>query len=320
LGLLFQLHYFTIVVGWWWGWSWLQLTNVKSRVRHATVFVLGFVLPNLTFVLFELRHRFFLSHIVMESLFGGGKQQLVQPSLLQMVLLPIWFTGENVQRVLLYLVAHEWVSWGAGVILLCSLCVRLFILMKRRVNTLEIWFLLSWCSLVLLGSIMPTLIDEYYAAPLWFLVLWYVALAVKRVIRMRSVFGYVLIGVVMSWGVLRSPLFMQPNWSAGVPEIRAVADIIAHDVQHTHVQFFNIAAFTDSDTKGVRYRYFLDVAGVAPQDKDTYQGVPVLYVIAREPWGVLRERDVWETSAFTHGSAAVLGTIQDVTVYRVQKE
>jgi hypothetical protein len=79
-------------------------------------------------------------------------------------------------------------------------------------------------------------------------------------------------------------------------------------------------AFTDSDTKGVRYRYFLDVAGVAPQDKDTYQGVPVLYVIAREPWGVLRERDVWETSAFTHGSAAVLGTIQDVTVYRVQKE
>jgi len=100
LGLLFQLHYFTIALGLAWLLTMFTSLNHQShrrKIRHWITFISAFILPNLTFVIFDFTHEHFYWNIFKATLSGGTEQQYLTPTIYSVLVNPLFYTKTVLQ-------------------------------------------------------------------------------------------------------------------------------------------------------------------------------------------------------------------------------
>ena len=313
LGLLFQLHYFTLVLGWplFLVVSHLKITQ-KIKFGLLAVASLTFILPNLSFVLFDLTHNFFYFNIVKESFFTSSATSYFQIQPLTLLTAPILFSYKTLQ------------SLGFGELSWLVVLLKLFLFWRigRRyleTRTLDLSSLVaSTYLLFLLGtSFFPALTDLYHLAYLWWGLLFILVSESKSLIKSKALVTFLIVGIgivlaLSSIKVLQQP----PDWSQNMPLIRKLSGIVVNDLSNNPTASFNIAAFTDIDARAIRYRYFLIRAGKTPDGIDQYPESERIYIISPHDESATKLNPAWEIQSVRDTSWTAVSTESGVTVYR----
>jgi len=319
LGLLFQLHYFTFVLGT----AMLillydkyrQQVQLKKILLSSSLFIIGMILPNLTFIIFDLTHDFFYWKIISASFAGNTAQNFIDFKLTNIVTFPVSFFSQL------------WSELGFGNVLgigmffwmalSCILVIKRYLQTKQvELSTLIVGSLLAF---LILGFIFPNLIDNHHLAYLWWGLFFVVLNETNRLIRKKYLLllSVILLTIV---GVNSFKFLSQlPDWSQNMPLTRSLANIIIADLNLHPSDNFNLAALTDADTRGTRYRYFLLPAGFQASGIDQYDSNEIIYVITPHSEEVSKQNPAWELSSIKEISWQLLGTEQGLHVYKANK-
>lgn len=317
LGLLFQLHYFTLALG---AGAlltlvWQKRLTIRKKLFQAGVFLGSFVLPNLTFVLFDITHAGFYRKILFESFAGSGSQKFFVLNPLQFMLGPaeyLWLT----------------LSHFIGNSVLGGVLVTLFVIWlgktlatawQTKTATPQSLVAVSWLAFLFIVSFFPSLRDEYHSAALWIGVAVALLESTQKFWREFSTLQKRSLLVVITFCfVWQNNIFRPPTWQENMPRLKSIGETIATDSKNqTNI---NIASFVDSDTRATRFRYFIINSGALPDHPDTYPQSQVLYVITPHDWEQTRLNPAWELDTFretTH--SAQIWTDDEWYVFRVQK-
>lgn len=314
LGLLLQLHYFAVaggVIG-----LAIFLKQKNKRWLDAILFISSAVLPNLTFVIFDLTHEGFYSKILLESFSGQSGQNLVDFSIAGIVLGPAWYLMDisvklinlKVFGILLFFIFLWWMKD----------VIRQSIKKYKESDYVseDLQLVLSWLVFLVGTSIFPSLLDDYHSAALWVGV--FVALVLFLQKRFQKIWLPFLL-VLAGWMFLANRFWREPSWMENMPILREVGFVIADDAKRLEEKQANIASFVDSDTKGVRFRYFIKTKGVQLLSADQYPEAKVLYAITPHNWEETILNPAWELETFKKASVSGIWERDGWRIFRVEK-
>jgi len=315
LGLLFQLHYFSIALIV----PWLMIAwKKKSSILSWVLFISAFLLANLNFIFFDLTHDWFYLKILKDSFVGGSSQQLLNFSLAHMLTAPFIFTNDTFSKLS---TSPGIYSWPVTVIFLIYSLRKINRFLRGNKIELETMIVGTWLGLLAIISLFPTLANDYYANYLWFgLIMIMLKAFITLSSRLKLNYFFVFLGILFSVRLLiKIDLNRQPTWQENMPLIRQLSKIVSDDAQ-IQSKTFNIASLAESDTRAIRYRYFLDVAGSESLGVDDYSRTEVLYVISPHDIATSQQNPAWEISTFIDQQWQLLGSIDKINVFKVEKK
>lgn len=298
LGLLFQLHYFTIALGLAWLLTMLTSLNdqsLKRKLCHWIVFCSAFTLPNLTFVIFDLTHEYFYWNILKATLAGGGEQQYLMPSISSVLINPIVYTKTVLQGL------FEFPTVITSLLTLSFFAWLFYNLFKIKPNLVG-WFSVSWFGMMILVGLFPLTVNDYHSNYLWFGLIIFFVLLIEKFIKKTSQFAFPLTIILLTvYFIFHNQVFSALNWSENMPLIRNLSHAIVLDAQahgYSAQTKIAVAALTDADTRAIRYRYFLIVGGLQPIGIDQYPNADVLYIISPHDESTSKLNPAWELQTF----------------------
>ncbi|MFZ5438058.1 MAG: glycosyltransferase family 39 protein [Patescibacteria group bacterium] len=311
LGLLFQLHYFSLplVIAY-------LLIFFHDRKKHWSeliLFSLLFILPNLSFLIFDLTHDFFYFKILKESFFGGSDQQYFSFNLINFLIIPIKFIfnlliGLFFTSKLLIIFLELIFFW-----LVFKNIKHYFI--TKEIN-LKILLSFVWFCFFLMIGFFPTVFDEYHSSYLWF-GFFYLFIEFFGQKKLMLIF-YFLLALLMYKNI---NLNRQPNWSENLPLLRSLSEIIVNDYKDNYSgKKVNLASLTDVDTRATRYRYFLQKEKILVDGVDQYPQATVLYVISPHDLAKTKSNQAWEIASFLDQVWVEVGVVDQIFIYRVTKD
>lgn len=314
LGLLFQLHYFTIALAAAALVAWCYTTPKKWL--HAFTLVAAFILPNLTFVVFDLTHQGFYSSILLESFSGDSQQKFFVFSLTRFITAPVLYLFDVSSKFL--------ASKTLGVALTISMIAFLVLQIKKIFTTqknsskkLTLEYLqlaASWMAFLGIIIFFPSLHDDYQSGMLWITL----ALITVRVLqKITKKLWHVLLVVILIWLCFANQLWRQPAWEENMPRIRTAALAIAEDAKNkTNV---NVASFVDPQTRAIRFRYFISNEKIQLLGVDDYTQTETLYAVTEKTWEETIQNPAWELNGFRDASASAIWSDNSWTVWRAEK-
>lgn len=314
LGLLFQLHYFSAAVGII-GLA-IFLKQTKKDWLGAILFVGAAVLPNLTFVLFDLTHEGFYRQIIFESLFGQTQQKFVVVSLVSMIKTALAYLLEIGTK----LTGSVFLAWP----LLGVWLVYAYRQLKNFIDNFktgtyvqeDAQLVLSWLIFLLGTSIFPALLDDYHSAVLW------PSLALVTIYFLRHHWPkkwFLLLFLILSWLIYANQFWRPPTWMENMPRLRRTGLAVASDAKLQANPNLNVASFVDPETRAIRFRYFIDTAEVTMLSFDDYPRTEILYAITPHDWPTTAQNPAWELDTFRQASATAIWQEDDWTIYRIEK-
>jgi len=320
LGLLFQLHYFTIALGLAWLLTMVKSLNRQSlgrKIRHWLFFVSAFMLPNLTFVIFDVTHEYFYWNILKASLIGGTEQQYLLPSIQSLLLSPAHYTHVVIQG--LFALSPSILT----ILLTVAFSVWWLKHLLASQPTLFGWFSISWLGILGLTWLFPLTIDDYHSNYLWFGFIIFLVLLIEKTTKRVSRFAFPLMIVLLTiYFVLHNHAFTPPYWSENIPLTRNLSNAIVLDAQSSGYDAqtkIAVAALTDADTRAGRYRYFLIAGGLEPVGIDQYPNADVLYIISIYDETSSKQNPAWELQTFIDLPWQEVYTEGESRVFRADK-
>jgi hypothetical protein len=305
LGLLFQLHYFTFALL---GAAMVTLFKMRKKVKLIDVFlfILGFILPNLSFVVFDITHQGFFRKIIFDSFVGSGTQKFFQISWQAILLGPflyLWdvstkFSGSKI----------------LGLLLLVATFVFGLSFKKRSMEEKQL--LISWVMFLGMTSFFPTLLNEYHSGAMW------VGLSIVMVWGVKKIFAkwwWLVLIIIGTWMIWANQFWRQPTWQENMPRLKNVGDVISKDLSFQKTSNVNIASFVDPETRGLRFRYFIDLNNQKLLGFDDYPRTEILYAITPHSWEETIQNPAWELDTFRQASASAIWQDNDWRVFRVVK-
>ncbi|MGD9129756.1 MAG: glycosyltransferase family 39 protein [Candidatus Woesebacteria bacterium] len=353
LGLMFQLHYFTLAAGVAWlivivyslsssthsSKSRAQVQKIKLAkfqlakqlfrkikrlnkifylefLKHFALFISFFILPNLSFIIFDLSHEYFYWNIINRS-FSSGSQQIVFFSLKNLLFNPIKFSQLLMQG-LFSLSAHF--ALGLALFFILYLAKIIYQAVKNKKLSLSFLIAITFFNFLIQISFFPKTYDDYHLAWLYFGILYLIIDLIFKLLAKNKKIFYLFIFFLTTYMLANIKIFRQSLWSENMPLIREIAYSIAADVKKNNLnQRFNIAAFTDSNTRGIRYRYFLDVAELKPLDIYHYPEAEVLYVITPHDEKITQTNNVWELDTFKNARIKKVSEFENIKIFKLEK-
>ncbi len=307
LGLLFQLHYFTIALSLAAG---LIFFGEKKKNWQAWfLFVITFVLPNLTFLIFDLTHAGFYRQIVYQSFFGQSGQKFVVFSWQGFLLGPFQYLLDISSKFL----GSQILGFGLAIAWIFQVWQNLKV---KKVDE-KTQLIIAWIFFLLFTSFFPKLLDDYHSAVLW------PSLAIALVLTLQQIFSKhwpIMIGCLLIWLIYANRFWRVPNWQENMPKIRAAALAIAEDAKQQNEPKINVASLVDPETRGIRFRYFIINAKQNLLGFDDYPQTQILYAITPHSWEETIKNPAWELNTFRQASAAAIYSDGEWTVFRVKKD
>lgn len=295
LGILVQLHYIDLVFGPILGLSLLWLYKPKEWLKEIILMVVGFVLGNSLFLIFELRHGFPNTRSVWEFITRGG--HTVAPrtyNFLELFLEIYRRTFETVFQTIANPVLNI-ISYG-------SLAGFLIWLLKQAREKKILLFSWLFIGMLGLGFYKGTLLDHYFN---FIIILPFIILGV---VLSRHKILWTLIPVLLYLSVIRWFIFTPPNNL--VAQTMEVDKIVLGMVDG---QDFNFALITPGNSDHA-YRYFLEVWGkkakviynpeIDPERKSVTNQLIVVCEGSCAPLG----NPLWEVAGF--GRAEISQVVQ----------
>jgi len=314
LGLLFQLHYFSIAVG-----IIYLVIFIKQKRKDwlsLLLFSLLAILPNLTFLIFDITHEGFYRKIIFESLLGESKQNFVSFSLFGIILGPIQY--------MFGVISDFFGSWVLGTLFSFVWFIYLIKIVRKFIKEFtktkyldeQSQLIISWVFFLILTSLFPSLLDNYHSATLWIGIAIPVVLFLKQLFKKKYL--YISIPLII-YLIYANHFWRQPTWMENMPKLQRVGEVIANDMKGQTSDQINIASFVDSDTRATRFRYFVDVHDQQLLTYYQYPQTEILYAITPHSWAETIENPVWEVETFQEASASVIWEEGEWRIYRVSK-
>lgn len=314
LGLLFQLHYFTIALVA--PALFILLRQYKKNCLEILIFFVSFVLPNITFLVFDLTHEGFYRHIILESFIGDSNQKFFVFSLKNFIIGPIKYLFDISDKFM-----------GSKILGLGLIISWLFDSLKtlkqeknnyqnsKKINE-KTQLILAWIFFLLLTSFFPSLVDDHHSSVLW------LSFAIVTVITLQNTFKkhwQTIIILLVIWLIYTNHFWRQPNWQENMPQLRTAALVIADDAKKQTTSNINIASLVDPETRGIRFRYFITHAGQKLLGFDDYPKSEILYAISPHSWQETIKNPAWELDTFREASATAIWNDGWWTVFRINK-
>jgi hypothetical protein len=316
VGLLFQLHYFTIALApaAFLVFFWQAKLTWRQKLVHCLLLSLGWLLPNLSFVIFDLTHEGFYRKILIDLFVV---EQPTQFSLGSPLLWPLTALDY------LWDISHKFMSnfWLGGVTFLVFLVwwgrtLQKGFSLKKADESFQL--AISWLVFLLITALLPGLKDDYHSAVLWVAIP--TSLLVTTKVWWQKLNGFrqtVLLLIIVVFLSFQNQLWRSPTWQENMPLIRSAAGAIAEDARgKTNL---NIASFVDPDTRATRFRYFVINSGVTLLTINEYPQADVLYIITPHPWEETRKNPAWELETFRQGATKLIWQADGWTVFKIMK-
>lgn len=307
LGLLFQLHYFTIaLVG-----AWL-VTFLKQRPKkyiQAISFWLAFILPNLTFVIFDLTHEGFYRKILWESFFGDSSQKFIVFDWQNLLLGPLQYLSDVNAKLL-------GVTWWMGLALGLSWLIYAYQKLKNGQDE-ERQLIYSWMFFLLLTSLFPTLLNDYHSAVLWPSLALSLVWLITKLAKKKSF--YVVLVALTTWLFVANRIWREPTLEENMPRLREIGQNIAKDALANQETAVNVASLVDPDARATRFRYFVIQAGQELMAFDQYPHSQVLYLISQNSFAESMKNPAWELETFKEASANQIWSDGEWQVWKAKK-
>lgn len=313
LGIMFQLHYlaasFIIVVS-------LTLSLAKNLQKIILVLA-GFFVAISPQILFEIRHEFFVTKLLVKQLSIG--QNISPPALFSPhfsnIIQQVFLTFTNSSQFLYLIIPFLLIS------------LYLYIRKNQKSQVIIAFLILSTISGLVLTSLYSGEFGFHYLAPI------YVSLPLLLAISLAFAFSFfnnvaartiiiIVIAQIFSANILSLNLDRQEGFTMpkgwNLSGIKKVSKIIAGDVSSGKT--FNIASTLDGDTRARPYRYLVEVMGKIPLDVEHYPESDAIYLIARDDQEKIKSYTVWEVSSFSPFTIEKYWDIQNgIKLYKLIK-
>ena len=288
-GVTFHFHYLTLVI--------LPailfylFSHQRAILKKSSLaFFLGFIISISPIILFELRHKFFLTNQLIKQLVSDAS--------------PIGtsYFVSNLKNALGY-ISEDAIGINSLYLLFFILfAFSIYLLFKKAIKEQKptLLFLIYLIALNLIfaslyfGSLQP-----HYLAVAYVSIFIFAGAAIAWTKRINKYLPIVLIILVSIFLFPKNNFFSSSGYTMpedlNLIEIRKIAKIITDDVG---LETFNIAATLDGDSRAGPYRYLVKVYGKNPAGVENYDGVDNLYVITRDPARSIRVNNLFEIASF----------------------
>ncbi len=322
LGIAFQLHYFTAPLAV----AWLVIIlvakwSIRQKIIDALVFTTFFILPNLTFVIFDLTHDHFYLNIITNFFDESVKSQAASTPAASLPVVGFKYLT-NVYEKMFSLPNH--IATLACLATIVFLLKRLLSYIKTKTLNLGTLFSFSWLVFLFQVSMFQKLADDYHSSSLWVSLVYFAAIGIDKLLINKDIlikfFGVLLLSGLFISQILGVNLNRESSWDENVPQIKYLASAIANDVIKNNIDKFNIASLLDPNTRAVRYRYFLDINNASPLGFDQYPNAEILYVLSfSSNQDDVLNSSVWEINSFMPQKIEEVVAYENVYVYKLSK-
>jgi hypothetical protein len=307
LGILFQLHYFSIALA---AAFFVVLVERKQEwFLKLLLFSFGFLIPNLSFLIFDLTHEGFYQKIIFDSFFGSSQQKFFHFSLKD------FFGGP-----LVYLFDVTDKFFASKILTIFFLPAFLLFLIKtfknHKSHSEEKQIAFSWLSFLFLTAFFPSLLDDYHSGMLWITIAISSVFALKKIFKKYFLFPFILL---LSWLFYANHFWREPTWQENMPQLQTAGHAISEDIKKQNTSQINIASFVDPETRGLRFRYFIIRENQKLLNYDEYPQSEILYAISPHSWEETRKNPAWELDTFRNLPATTIWQNANWNIYRIQK-
>lgn len=317
LGLLFQLHYFTVAMGvaavFVIGWQ--SKLKLQQKLTHLLLLGAAFCLPNLTFVIFDLTHAGFYRNILLDSFVNSDSQQkLFSIDPVGMIVSPFSYIWEVVSG----FVGNKWLGLGVGLGFVGWLWHTLKQGWQAKVASEAFQLAVAWLTFLAIVSIFPSLKDDYHSGALWLAIAASIVTLTARWWKTWPItWQGAALAVVTVFLMFQNQFWRAPSWQENIPRLSEVGTVIATDAHGKSA--VNVASFVDPDTRGTRFRYFVVKEGAQLLGVTEYPLAETLYIVTPHSWEETKLNPAWELDAFREAQAERIWSDGEWNVYRLKK-
>ncbi len=291
LGIMFQLHYLASALFI----PTLIMLAYFKKFKEMLFIAFFFVLAISPQIIFELRHKFFVTNLLFKQLTSGDNLVSISKFLMHL--------NKSLSSVSAIFVNFE--KYQILNILAISFFIYLFLKREAKLRITVYFF----SFIVIFGFIFASLYSGSIG-PHYFTII-YVPVTILISVAFFGIFNLtssqllkMLLAVVMIILFIsnltkldlnhRNGYTMPVGWNQ--EGVKKASKIIAKDVDNS--KKFNVAATLDGDTRAMPYRYLLEVYGKNPQKVENYPDSDILYLISRDVEETIKRYTVWEVSNF----------------------
>ncbi len=292
-GLAFQLHYLSLIL------IPIIFLFIFSRSKKWINFIYvlsGFLIGIFPQLLFEMRHKFLITHELLNLL----NSQVISASPRD-IFLKINNFGSFISMDLLGFSLPFFIAFSL-------ILISVFIAKGKlqRHNKLIILLLLSLIltNLVAAGLYFGKEQPHYLALayPAYFI---FVGQFIYIAGKINKYIPPILLIIISTILIRQNNLFLSSGYNMpqdlSLKEIREISKIIAGDASSSK---FNITSTLDGDSRARPYRYLVQVYGKNPAGVENYDKVESLYIITRDPARSTIENKLFEISSFQPSNIA----------------
>ena len=311
LGIMFQLHYlassliFPLII----------ILVLNKSLKKILLIGFSFLLAISPQVIFELRHKFFITNLILKHFQSGTSISTLDR-----------FSDHFLQsqKTLIFVFTHI-DKYLALTVLILIILVSLFVFKFKKTRqpilllTLTVIFGLIFASLYsgsvglhYFATIYPSIVILIAVAASYILI--FLKSLTLKTVFILAIFQFFAINF-LNLNLSRKEGYTMPKgWN--LPGVKKVSQIIAGDVEKSTK--FNIAATLDGDTRARPYRYLVEIIGKTPQQVEQYPFSDVNYLITRGDQNSIKSYTVWEVSSFRPFEIISTWEIQDdIKLYKL---
>lgn len=291
VGIAFQLHYLA---------SSLLLTAfiflvTAKRFKTLTITLLAFIVTISGQIIFELRHDFFITNLLIKQLKAKDSVSGLER----------FFSHLSEAVISLQATFLKTDKFTIPITICFFLIIAIFIINNRSAKKLVLVLISSIFLALLLASFYSGSLGLHYFASIYPIIALLISAVIVTIFKLSrhlivKIILTILIFQIITIDLMSLNLNSQQGYTMPVGwnliGIKKASKIIAEDIQSS--QIFNIAATLDGDTRARPYRYLVEVYGKKPQDVELYPTSEVIYLIARGEENTIYGYTVWEVSSF----------------------
>lgn len=309
-GFVFQFHYLGLLV----------LPGIliyffykyqRQKFIHIVWLLIGFITAISPLILFELRHKFFLTSQILKQINVGTLFQS-SVSLWEKILR----TGQ--------LIAENIFGIPSVLLIVFSSIVFISIFKKSQAKKNELTFYLI--SLFIINFILvifyPGSPQPHYMATAYPSIFLLIGSVIGSFDRLHRYIPILIVTAVIPFLFAKNNFFANEGYTMShdltLKEIRNISKIISEDVGYDS---FNITSTLDGDSRAGPYRYLLKVYGKEPLSVQDYDKGDDLYVITRDPKQAAPKNSLFEIASFQPSEIATSWNIKgDIKLVKLTKK
>lgn len=285
-----------------------------SLIKYISIYFFGLVIGVLPTLLFELRHEFLNTKLLLQFLFDAHSVQYANTNY---HVINVW--GASLSR--LMGADQFWIGVIVAMISIFGIC---WFSVKNTAHKQIHRMFLATMSILFLFQLSLSTFEIHYLLPIWMFLIIFIPLWISELpFKFRNI-TYIFLGILLLGNALHMLSLVSANHGYDMPngwslrKMMITSEIIKKDAEEK--EKINVASLLDGDTRTYPLRYVLNRAGVKVDSEEKYPESMTLYLVSSSDIEKVQNATVWEVDSlrpFEIGGEWDLG--EGIVLYRLDK-